>query len=406
MINSHYGIGGAGKIVSDLHSRLQAIGHESHVICGRGDAVRKPGVTQISTDRSLSVRLSVLIARAIGLEGYSSWLSTKKAIKAIQDFKPDIIHLHGLHGYYLNYSMLFNYINRNGIKCVWTFHDCLAFTGKCGYPYECMKYKSGCGGCPLLRDYPKTYGVDLTRRIWQKKKRLFTKNGNMIIATPSEWLAGIVENSFFSNMKSVVINNGIDTNNVFYMRNRKECRAKKNIPVDAKVVLAIAYGLDNPRKGVKYVIQLAKDLSDQGVLVILIGWKQENDPMIEGLNNIITIPFIKNQDELAEFYSAADVFVIPSLAENYATTTIESLACGTPVVGFDVGGIPEQLRDGNGVIVQPEDQAAFNVAVLKVLNKEAGVLTSEGLEAHAKERNSREAMTKSYLGIYESLYTA
>lgn len=354
-INSHYNTGGAGKIVAYLHHELEKNGEDSVVIYGRGDQVNEHNVYRIGSD--FSNKLDGIITRVVGSAGFQSRSATKRAIKIIEQEKPDLLHLHGLHGYYLNYTILFNYINSKKIPCVWTFHDCLAFTGKCGYPYECKKYVTGCNHCTLLRDYPVTYGFDLTKQMWKKKKDLFTTSDNKIIVSPSKWMTGMAKSSFFDKYECITIHNGIDTTNTFKYRDRDQCRSELGFDKDDKIALGVAFGQENPRKGVKYILEAARKMPD--IKFILIGWKQDEKNDISALKNVYVREFINNQEELAKYYASADVFLLPSLAENYATTSIEAQASGTPVIGFDVGGIPEQANGIFGTTVKIKDQNEF-----------------------------------------------
>ena len=164
----------------------------------------------------------------------------------------------------------------------------------------------------------------------------------------------------------------------------------------------IAVGYSDPRKGAKYIIQTAKDLSLEAK-VILIGWEKRNNDMLEGCSNVITLPAIDSVEVLAEYYSASDVFVLPSLAENYATTALEAMACGTPVVGFEVGGIPEQLAGGKGIAVRSGDQQAFTEAVRTSFKKDSGLLRGRQLAELIQAENSTEKMTKKYMEIYRRM---
>lgn len=393
-INSHYNQSGAGKIVGAIHDYLREQGHESRVAFGRGKRSHDRDTYFIST--KLSIYFSVFVNRFIGINGFTSWLNTKKLVQEISRFKPDVIHLHGLHGYYVNFAILFDYINRNEIPVVWTFHDCHAFTGNCGYSKDCYKWESGCGGCPYLNDYPTTYLFDFTKQMWKKKRELFTTTDTKIIVSPSDWMTKNARKSYFKKYQCITINNGIDTERVFFDQGKEKCRIEHGYKSEDKIILGIAFGLDNPRKGVKYMIQLARDLYDEGIKLILIGWNSKNDHLIDGLDNIETIAFTNNQAELAEYYSLADVFLLPSLDENYATVTLESLACGTPVVGFNVGGIPEQLSNGNGIVVEKENQKEFNKAVMDILNGNANLNSKELIIENTKINNSIYSMASKY----------
>lgn len=400
-INSHYDQSGAGKIVACIHRQLKKHGHNSMVAYGRGKITNEEGVYRIGS--RIGVVVEGFATRVIGINGFTSWNATKKLVMEIDKFSPDIIHLHGLHGYYLNFKILFDYINRKNIPCVWTFHDCHAFSGNCGYHYECDKWKTGCYKCQHLRDYPTSYLFDYTKWMWNQKKKLFTRTDNKIIVSPSEWMTNDAKKSFFSKYECITINNGIDTGKIFYNRGKSQSRKKHGYNIDDKIVLGIAFGFNDHRKGAKYIIEMARYLKEEGVKVILIGWNKKNDNLIEDLPNVYTLEFTNNQHELAEYYSLADVFVLPSLAENYATVALESLACGTPVVGFNVGGTPEQLANGRGIVVEKAEQKQFNEAVMKILNKKSSIKSSEDIVKYINHNNSIVAMTTKYEQVYNRL---
>ncbi len=398
-INSHYDQGGAARIVACIHRQLLEEGVDAYVAYGRGKRSEETRVYGFGS--RIGVYLSAALSRFSGWNGYFNRLATKRLLRLMDNIQPDIIHIHVLHGYYLNVPMLFRYINKNKIPCVWTFHDCHAFVGNCGYFFECRRWEEGCKSCPHLKGYPTSQWFDHTERMWEHKKELFTR-GEKIIVTPSGWLTGEAKKSFFGKYPCVTIPNGIDGEHTFIPRNREDCRRKYGYTPSEKLILGIAVGYRDERKGAKYILQTARDLEKEAK-VILIGWNQENNGLLHGLSNVVTMENTKDAEMLAEYYSMADVFVIPSLAENYATTTLEAMACGTPVVGFAVGGIPEQLAGGRGIVVEAGNQKAFTEAVSRVLEEPDCVLRGERLAAQIRAENSIKKMTKQYLALYQKL---
>lgn len=407
-INSHYNQGGAARIVACIHRQLLEDGEESYVAYGRGEKAQEKNVYCFGN--TVEVYFSAFVSRVLGIHGWSNRAATKRLIAYMDSMRPDIVHLHAMHGYYLNIPMLFEYLNKKEIPCVWTFHDCYAFTGNCGYFFECDKWKTGCGKCPNIHTYPNSQWLDFSAWMWKKKKGMFTKGADKIIVAPSQWLTNEVKQSFLGQYECITIRNGIDTEHTFYPRDRRKSRAKYGYAQNEKLILGIAVGYDDVRKGAKYIIQLAKDLETEAK-VILIGWNEKNNEMLRGTTNVITIPNTSSTEVLAEYYSMADVFVIPSLAENYATVTLEAMACGTPVVGFNAGGIPEQLTEGKGIAVEIGNQIAFDEAVRKILNDsdncEMGddtiILRGEALADKTRQENSTQKMTDEYKKVYQRL---
>lgn len=399
-VNSHYDQGGAARIVACIHRQLLKEGVEAYVAYGRGKKTKEANVHMFGN--SIGVYVSAFLSRFTGWNGYFNHMATRKLIRLIDKIQPDMIHMHVLHGYYLQVPMLFRYINKNKIPCVWTFHDCHAFVGNCGYFFDCRKWERGCEKCPYLKSYPASQWFDNTKHMWIKKQNMFTVGDNKIVVTPSEWLTGEVQKSFFGKYPCVTIHNGIDAENTFYPRNNEACRRKYGYTSEEKLILGIAVGYRDERKGARYILQTAKDL-EREAKVILIGWNHENDTMLQGLSNVVTIENTKDVEVLAEYYSMADVFVIPSMAENYATTTLEAMACGTPVVGFAVGGIPEQLEGSRGIVVEAGNQEAFTDAVREVLKESDCVLRGEELASQIRKGNSTKKMTERYMELYRKL---
>lgn len=402
-ISSHYDQGGAARIVACIHRELLQKGQESYVAYGRGNKVAEKNVRRIDTIPE--VYFSALFSRVSGLNGWGNYLATRRLLSYLKKVQPDVVHMHTLHGYYLNMPMLFAYLNARDIPCVWTFHDCHAFVGNCGYYYDCEKWKSGCGNCPYLKMYPASLFFDFTEFMWKRKKELFTGGERRIIVTPSDWLTKEAEKSFMGKYPCVTIRNGIDVYHTFYPRDRKECRKRYGFSETEKLVLGIAVGYGDPRKGAEYIFQMAKALK-QEARIILIGWEEENNWMLEGASNVVTLPRTSNVGMLAEYYSMADVFVLPSLAENYATVALESMACGTPVVGFETGGIPEQLAGNRGIVVPAGDGDAFTGAVRKALLGKENLLRGEALAEIMRKENSVERMTARYREIYQRLLSS
>lgn len=400
-INSHYDQGGAARIVATLHRQWLSKDMEAYVAYGRGLCPKDKNVFRFGT--KLEIGISVMLSRITGRSGYFNRRSTAKLIRKIEQIQPDMIHMHVLHGYYINVPMLFHYIKKNKIPYIWTLHDCHAFTGNCGYFFDCRRWEEGCGECPYLRSYPKSLMLDATARMWQDKKELYGNAGNGKIVVPSLWLSGEVKKSFLGKADCRVIANGIDTEVFSCPKEKGKLREKYGYSAEEKIILGVAVGYQDRRKGVEYILGLAKRMPT--VRFILIGWHEKLNPMKKGLRNVVTLKSVSDRKKLADYYRMADVFVIPSLAENYATTVLEAFACGTPVVGFDIGGISQQLEERKGLTVPLGDQEAFKQAVCQVLYEETKVLRGEALAAKVRETNSAEKMAEKYLDLYEQALT-
>lgn len=344
--------GSTGKIMMGIADVARAQGHEvmcaSPITTTNRDAGEDCGYYRIGTFNSR--RVNVALARITGFNGCFAWFETYKLLKKIDEFKPDIIHLHNLHDSYINLPMLFSYIKKHNVPTVWTLHDCWSFTGQCPYftIAKCDRWKAGCHNCPQYKEYPASL-YDNTKKMWQLKKKWFTGVKNMTIVTPSEWLAGLAKESYLKEYPIQVINNGIDLD--VFKPTHSNFREQYGIPGDKYIVLGVSFAWGY-RKGLDCFAEMAEKLGDK-YQIVLVGTDGEIDKNLP--KNIISIHRTQNQKELAEIYSTADVFAMPTREENYPTVNMEAIACGTPVVTFDTGGSPEMLNEKVGRVVPVDD---------------------------------------------------
>jgi len=387
--------GSTGKIVYDLYTELNNNGHTAAIGYGRGAVINEPNIMKFSYN--IEVYTHALLTRITGLTGCFSYFATRKLIKFIDEFKPDVVHLHEMHGYYVNISTLIKYLKKNKLKTIWTFHCEFMYTGKCGYAYECEKWKSECRRCPKIKEYPTSYLFDFTKKMFDAKKRMFDDFNNLIIVSTSQWLADRVKQSFLKDKEIVVIHNGIDTEAVFHTRKFEHLKKKHNI-TNEKIVLAVAPDIMCERKGGKYVLELAKKMENENVKFILIGVIDLN---MKFENNVIALGRTANQVELAEYYSMADVFVICSKKENFPTTCIESLACGTRIFGFDVGGTRETAPEGYGVFIEYGKIDALSEVIMAFLDGGVNIITKDECGLYGKHNYSKEIMVNEYTNIYK-----
>lgn len=372
-----------GTIMMNIHKRLLKDGIESYAIWGRGRDSQNN--TEIYMDNKIGVYIHGIYTRLTDKTGFASKISTKKLLQKIDKIKPDIIHLHNIHGYYINIDMLFNYIKKNNIKVVWTLHDCWSFTGHCAYfdMVKCEKWKNECNNCPQLNTYPKSI-KDNSKFNYIRKKELFN-NLNLTFVTPSQWLASLVKESFLKQYPVKVINNGIDTQ-IFKPRS-SEFREKHNLQ-GKKIILGVASEWTE-RKGLNDFVKLSNIVTED-VKIVLVGLnkKQINDMP----KNILGITRTNNAVELAQIYSTADIFFNPTYEDNYPTTNLESLSCGTPIFTYKTGGSPECIKDGTSHLTNFED---FSLNYKKYLN--------EKYEINKDTDYSTDRMINEYLKIYYNL---
>lgn len=394
LIDANCKQGSTGKIAYDLYTECRKDGDEAAICYGRGKKVVEQNIFKFGLD--IETYFHALMTRITGITGYYSFFSTLRLLKFIDEFKPDVVHLHELHAYFVNIAPVISYLKKNNIKTIWTFHCEFMYTGKCGYSYECEKWRSCCDKCPYMKDYPSSLFFDFTKKMFNDKKKWFYGFNNLTIVTPSQWLADRVKQSFMGNKKIAVIHNGIDTENIFYPKEFGHLKEKYGIK-EEKIVLAAAPDLMSKRKGGSYILDLAKAMRNINIKFILIG-VEELDEKFE--DNVIAIGRIENQQELSEYYSMADVFVICSLIENFPTTCIEAISCGTLVAGFDTGGTKETVPENLGIFVQYGNIDLLQEAVLKIIN--AGRKSAECAE-YGRIFYSKVNMFENYMKLYMDL---
>lgn len=380
-----------GKIVYDLFRKLKEDNHEAAICYGRGEVINEEGIYKFGLD--WETRIHAGLARITGLNGYFSPVSTRRLIKFIEKFQPDVIHLHELHAYFVNIKPLIKYIKSKKIKVVWTFHCEYMYTGKCGYAYDCLNFQNGCGNCPAVREYPKSLFFDRTRKMLKDKKNLLI-DMDFTIVTPSQWLADRVRLSFLKDKEIRVIHNGIDTENVFYPRDVQDLRKKLGLH-DKKVVLSVAPNIMDERKGGAIILKLSEKLKElQFVLVGSDETKRYNE-------NVLMIKRTKDQDELAKWYSLADLFLICSKRENFPTTCLEALACGTPIVGIDEGGTKETASEPYGLFFKADSLDKMIDGIKQQISKHKNKQT---ISLYGRELYSQQTMYNNYQKIYEMTY--
>ncbi|WP_407370871.1 glycosyltransferase [Carnobacterium sp.] len=344
-INSVCGFGSTGRIATDLYDVLEKEGHECCIAYGRGNAPKGYKTMKIGNDFDFYTH--VLKTRFFDLHGYGSKIATKKLIKQIEEYGPDIIHLHNIHGYYLNIEILFNYLDTVDIPIVWLLHDAWAISGHSAHFDLDLN-----GEIPIKStkkyqqlEYPKSYLINNSKKNYLKKKKMFTQVKNMTIITPSHWLAEIVKKSFLSEYEIKVIHNGIDLSKFKVTPSHFKFDAGL---ANKKIILGVA-SVWNEKKGLDYFIQLAQQLDDN-FKIVLVGIDKKQIKKLD--SNILAISRTNNIKELAAIYTAADIFVNPTLEDNFPTTNLEALACGTPVITFNTGGSPESVTAKTGKVIE------------------------------------------------------
>lgn len=343
--NNNYG--STGNIMTNIANSARNSGYKVHTCCKNSKESKKHiHKDEILIGNWLDRVISEKLCYITGLKDHFNVINTKLFINKLNNINPDLIHLHNFHDSYLNMKLFFDYINSNNIPVIWTLHDCWPFTGQCTYfdLVNCDRWQHQCDNCPQINKYPDSK-CDKTNCLYNLKKEIFNSVNNLTIVTPSKWLAELVNKSFLSNKNIEVINNGINLD-IFKPRQSK---IKNKYNIDSKyIVLGVAAGWSE-RKGLNTFIELSRRLNDD-YKIVLVGTNDEIDKELP--SNIVSIYKTYNQDELAEIYSEADVFVNPTLEENFPTVNIESIACGTPVITYDTGGAKEMLNNNCGSVIE------------------------------------------------------
>lgn len=395
-INSVVNSGSTGRIAEEIGQTAIAAGWKSYIAYGRNDRPSQSELIRIGND--WDIKMHGFQTRLFDRHGLGSKSATKELIGKIKVISPDIIHLHNIHGYYINMELLFNYLRNTNIPVVWTFHDCWPITGHCAHFtfVGCEKWKTQCNNCPQKKIYPSSWFVDRSDKNYNLKKELFTSLPNLTLVAVSKWLSGILKESYLQQNHLTVIHNGINTevfkpsaDNVFRIKYRLENKF---------ILLGVATSWGS-KKGLSDFIELSRllNIDFQIVLVGLTKVQIEQLP-----DNILGIERTESVKELAEIYSASDVFLNPTYEDSFPTTNLESLACGTPVITYKTGGSPEAIDDLTGIVVEQGNIAKLIDAINKVKDK-GKQSYSEACINRAHRLYNKEDRYQEYIELYGSL---
>lgn len=345
---------------------------------------------------SLSCFVHNQLYQKLGLQDIASYSSTKRFLRKVDDIKPDIIHCHVVNDCFLNMKMFADYVNKHDIQVVWTFHDARVLTGQCPCPLYngCVQWQDKCVGCPKGEKflYPENTIVNMVSVVHRLRKRTIGEIRNLTVVTPSKWMASLVKQSYLRNNRCVVINNGINLD-VFHP-SENDVRRKLGVPTDAKLLLAVGNPIGK-LKGKEYLVRLANELPENHYL-IMVGCLEED---VASLNRIERVHAFErvDRDELIAFYSAADLFVNPTLADNFPTVCLEAQACGCPVVAFDSDGTPETIAP-KGIAVPRGNYEAMYDAIVNFDYKDA---REDAIEF--SRQYSQDKCIKEYVELYKTL---
>ncbi len=395
-INTLCGYGSTGKISEELAQSVVLQGGESLICYGRRNYSGEVPSYKISSE--FESKINGAMQRIFDNEGLGLPFSAFRLIKKIKEFQPNIIHLNNLHGNYLNYKILFNFLKTTNIKVVWTLHDCWSFTGHCTHfdCFGCDKWKTQCEHCQNKNCYPKRYGFDNSIKQYKLKRKLFNSldGSQMVIVSPSKWLDNLVGQSFLKNVKHLLIYNGIDISNFSVVDNHTFDGA---IDRSKKIVLAVASAW-SLKKGFYDILKISDKLSDEYVIVIA-GVDDTLKKEIKN-KNVVIVNRTETQAQLAELYSLANVFINPTYEDNFPTVNLEALACGCPVITYKTGGSVEVITDFNGQVIE---KGNVNQMIEKIVEVCSKTYDKAKLIEDAKNKFDKKLMIKGYLEVYKAI---
>ena len=392
-----------GRIMREIGDLAISSGWDSYIVFSRARDGRGKGLRSrpVPVGCKLDLLLHFLATRLFDAHGLASKFATKRFIHEIRRIDPDVIQIHNIHGYFLNYNILFRYLKESLKPVVWTVHDCWLFTGHC-YHYAaagCSKWKTGCGQCPQKKSFPKSILFDRSRKNYEDKKNAFTSLGDRLtIVTVSDWMRLQMQESFLKGSRFKVINNGIDLD-VFKPSTMVE--SPIGIQADGKKIILGVTSIWLKEKGLDDFIRLAAKLDDDKV-VVLIG-KMTHEQKESLPDSVITLERTDNTSILAAMYSSALALVNPTWQDNYPTVNMEAAACGTPVITYRTGGSPESVEDGRtGFVVNQGDTDGIIAAIRKIESTDREEWR-ERCRTFAVKRFNKKDRYKDYIDLYESL---
>lgn len=395
-INSVVNSGSTGRIAEEIGRTALNAGWRSVIAYGRNPRPSASEIIRVGND--WDVRLHGLRSRVFDDHGLGSRKATEAFIRKAEALAPDVVHLHNVHGYYLNIDVLFRWLAQSGVPVVWTLHDCWPFTGHCSHYTKigCDRWLTGCFSCPQKRDYPASLIFDRSRKNWEQKRELFSSVKNLTLVPVSDWLAGEVRKSFLGDKKIVRIHNGTDTETFSPKTNGAAVRKKYGLG-NRFVALGCA-GAWGESKGLRHYAELA-ERTDEDLAIVMVGVTEATAKTLP--QNIIAIPRTESIEELATLYSAADVVLNLSYEETFGLTTVEGFACGTPGIVFRSTASPELITPETGIVVEPGDVDGVLAAIAEI-RSHGKAAYSAACRSRALACFRKEDRWAEYLRLYEA----
>jgi len=381
--------GSTGKLVYDLYHEINKKGYTAAIAYGRGPIVQEPNIYRFGV--ALETNFHVLMNRLTGIHGSFSYFSTIRLIRFIKKFKPDVIHIHELHGYFINIVSILKFIKNLGIKVVWTFHCEYMYEGK-GFILDKKNYPTW----SRKKEYPLSYFFEFSKFTVKRYKRILDSFPSLTLVSPSKWLKNRTYETYLKKFPMIVINNGINQE-IFNIYENNDVKKLYNLPANKTIVLSVAPSFNDPRKGGHHIIDIASKVNNPNLCFLMVG----DNNLTKISDNVIFIPRTKNQIELAKLYSFADYFLITSSIENFPTTCIEALSCGTPVIGIKSGGTEETAPDKFGSFFELNEISKIVDFFNSIDPKIEYFPSSQVIRSFATQKYSKKIMFDSYMKIYE-----
>lgn len=391
-----------GRIMQEIGELAMRHGWRSCIAYAKGRDGGNPSCLSqlIPVGNAWSTCWHGIQTRMLDRHGLASTGATKQFIRQIEQIRPDVVHIHNIHGYFLNYRVLFDYLSRSGIPVVWTVHDCWLYTGHCYYySYAaCDRWQTECHDCPQRREFPTSLLADRSRKNFRDKRAAFTSmpRNRLTVVPVSEWIGAEMQRSFLAGYDFRMIHNGIDTE-VFRMRETREVRERYGLG-EKHILLGVA-SIWSREKGLDDFLHMARMLNDDE-LIVLVGIKPAEKRRLP--RNIVGIPRTEHIRQLAELYSTADVFINPTWQDNYPTVNMEAIACGTPVVTYRTGGSVEAVTEDTGRIVEQGDCRGLLEAA-RNMRQQRRELVRTHCRAYALKHFNKEDRYAEYLDLYDEL---
>lgn len=387
-----------GKIAEQIGEQILAHNGESYITYARNHNPSKSEVIKIGNKFDLYYH--GLQTRLFDTHCLHSKKSTTKLISQIEQINPDIVHLHHIHGYFLNMKILFEFLKRKNYPVVWTFHDCWSFTGHCAYfdSVNCQKWKTECNNCELKKSYPASYIFDRSQENFKEKKALFTSINNLTIVPVSDWLARLVEESFLKGKTIKVIKNGIDTS---LFRPLDEISISNILQHEKRKILLGVASIWDERKGLNDFLELDKRINHEEYCIVLVGLNSDQIKKIP--TTILGFHKTESIQDLVSFFNRAYIFINPTRADTYPTTNLEAISCGVPVITYNTGGSPESITEFTGIVTTENNVVSILESIKIIDENKFDQFSKEEIRNYAVEYFNKQKQFNQYIILYNEL---